>query len=97
MRTTQEPDTLGLRRIREHLHTLTLARLYIVFLSLFKPDILGEVREIHVAIRRVEAFLPVDKEDTFQTGSFAPDESEVRSPEEQSDRAFHVHRPRLRR
>lgn len=96
MRTTQEPDALGLRRIREHLHTLTLARLHIVFLSLFKPDILGEVREIHVAIRRVEAFLPVDK-DTFQTGRLLPTRSEVRSPEEQSDRAFHVHRPRLRR
>lgn len=66
MLTTQEPDALGLRRIREHLHTFTLARLYIVFLSLFKPDFLSVVREIHVAIRRVEAFLPIDK-DTLQT------------------------------
>ena len=73
MRTTQEPDALGLRRIREHLHTLTLARLHIVFLSLFKPDILGEVREIHVAIRRVEAFLP-RRQGHFSDGSFAPDE-----------------------
>lgn len=67
MLTAQEPDALSLCRIREHLHTLTLARLNIVFLSLFEPDILGVEWEIHVAIRRVEAFLPVDKDkDTFQ-------------------------------
>jgi len=95
MRTTQEPDALGLRRIREHLHTLTLARLYIISRSLLKPDILSVVREIHVAIRRIEAFLPVDKY-IFQAAVWA-DKSRVRSPEERSDRAFHVRRPRLRR
>lgn len=95
MRTTQEPDALGLRRVREHLHTLTLARLYIIFRSLLKPNILSVVREIHVAIRRVEAFLPIHK-DTFQA-AVRTDKSRVRSPEEQSDRAFHVRRPRLRR
>lgn len=65
MRTTQEPDALCFGRFREHLHTLALAGLDIIFFALFKLDRLGVDREVHMPIRRIEAFLIIKDRQTI--------------------------------
>jgi hypothetical protein len=57
MRTAQEPDALRFGCFREYLHALALASLDIIFLALFKLDRLCVDWEVHMPIRRVEAFL----------------------------------------
>ena len=57
MRTAQEPDALRFSRFREYLHALALASLDIIFFALFILDRLSIYREVHMPIRRVEAFL----------------------------------------
>jgi hypothetical protein len=57
MRTAQEPDALRFGCFREYLHAFALASLDIIFLALFKLDRLGVDWEVHMSIRRVEAFL----------------------------------------
>lgn len=66
MRTAQEPDALRFGCFRENLHTLALASLDIIFLALFKFDGLRVDREVHMPIRRVEAFLYIKKETIFR-------------------------------
>jgi hypothetical protein len=57
MRTAQEPDALRFGCFREYFHAFALASLDIIFLALFKFDRFGVDWEVHMAIRRVEAFL----------------------------------------
>jgi len=57
MRTAQEPHALRLGCFRENLHAFALAILDIIFLTLFKLDRLCVGWEVHMPIRRVEAFL----------------------------------------
>ena len=63
MRTAQEPDAFRFGCFREYLHAFALASLNIVFLALFKIDRLGIDWEVHMSIRRVEAFLYIKKDD----------------------------------
>lgn len=65
MRTTQEPDALCFGCFREYLHALALASLDIIFFALFKLDRLGVDREVHMPIRRIEAFLMKKDRQTF--------------------------------
>jgi hypothetical protein len=71
MRTTQEPDALCFSCFREYLHALALASLDIIFFALFKLDSLGIDREVHMPIRRIEAFLM--KADNHPSGSCSVD------------------------
>ena len=66
MRTAQEPDALRFGRFRECLHAFALANLDIIFLALFKLDRLGVDWEVHMPIRRVEAFLYIKRKTVFQ-------------------------------
>ncbi len=57
MRTAQEPDALRFGCVREYLHAFTLASPDIIFLALLKLDRLSVDWEVHMSVRRIEAFL----------------------------------------
>src|ERR1700761_5256813 len=65
-RTTQKPDTLRFGSLREHLHTLTLTGVNIIFLAPFKPYRLGVNGKMHMPVRRIKAFLQDNTSPVFR-------------------------------
>ena len=56
-RTAQKPDTLRFGSLREHLHTLALAGVNVIFLALSESNRLGVNGKVRVSVRRIKAFL----------------------------------------
>ena len=64
-RTAQEPDAFRFGSLREHLHTLALAGVNIIFLALSEPNRLGVNGKVHMSVGRIKALLQGDTSRIF--------------------------------